>query len=98
LTPPPGTPLGAPVFVTMEVEKDTINNQLIFTFEPSSCQFDPPAEVVFNYTDLGFELAALYYIDENGNYIPQSPEHISISNKKMTIYIDHFSRYALGAE
>jgi len=98
LTPPPGTPLGAPVLITMEVEKDTINNQLIFTFGTAGCQFNPPAEVVFDFSDLGFDLAALYYIDENGDYIPQSAESINISNHKMTFYIDHFSRYAIGAE
>lgn len=98
LIPPPGTPLGAPVLVSMQAEKDEMNNQLIFTFGTSGCQFDPPAEVVFDYSDLGFELATLYYIDENGNYIPQSPASVNISNKKILIYINHFSRYAIGAE
>jgi hypothetical protein len=98
LTPPSGIPFGEPVQITMTAEKDSVKNQLIFSFGPSGCQFDPPAAVVFDYTDLGFELATLYYIDENGNYIPQSPDYINISNNKITIYVDHFSRYAIGAE
>jgi len=98
LTPPSGIPFGDPVPIMMLVEKDTINNELLFTFGESGCQFNPAAEVVFDYTDLGISAAQLYYIDDNGNYIPQPPAYINVRNNKMIIYIDHFSRYAIGAE
>jgi hypothetical protein len=96
LTPPPGTPANEPVTLTMLVEKDEINNQLIFTFGPHGCQFNPPVEVVLFWEDLGIDLANLYYIDDNGNYILQNPDYIDIQNKKMVLYIPHFSRYAIG--
>jgi hypothetical protein len=98
LTPPPGIPFGDPVPIMMLVEKDTINNELLFTFGESGCQFNPAAEVVFDYTDLGISAAQLYYIDDNGNYVPQSPASVNTKNKRMLIYVDHFSRYAIGAE
>ena len=98
LTPPPGTVPGSDVEITMLVEKDTVKNQLIFTFGPHGSTFNPPAEVIFDYSDLGISEASLYYIDENGNYIPQTPASISVKNNKMLIYIDHFSRYAIGTE
>jgi hypothetical protein len=98
LTPPSDMPFGAAVTITMDVEKDETNNELIFTFGPSGCSFDPAAEVVFDWTDLGIESATLYYIDNNGNYVPQTPASTSIKNKKMLIYVDHFSRYAVGLE
>ena len=98
LTPPPGTPFGDPITITMDVEIDEANNELIFTFGPSGCSFSPAAEVEFDWTDLGFESANLYYIDNNGNYIPQTPASVSIRNKKMMINVDHFSRYAIGME
>ena len=98
LTPPPGTPSGQSVTLTMLVEKDEVNNELLFTFGPAGCQFDPPAEVIFNWQDLGSQNAKLYYIHKNGNYIPLKVDDVDVQNKKMTLYIDHFSRYAIGAE
>jgi hypothetical protein len=98
LIPPPGTPFGDPVTITMQVERDFEMNELLFTFGPSGCLFNEPAEVEFDWSDLGIEVATLYYIDGNGNYVPQAPASISINNKKMMIYIDHFSRYAIGDE
>jgi len=40
----------------------------------------------------------LYLIDENGNYIAQQPDDVDLQGKRMKLYIDHFSRYAIGAE
>ena len=97
LTPPPGAE-GEPVTITMLVEKDKFRTELTFTFGPSGASFDPPAEVTFNWKDLHSSNATLYYIDDNGDYIPQTPDYVDIQNKKMTLYIDHFSRYAIGAE
>jgi hypothetical protein len=52
--------------------------------------------VFLDYKDLNIETPQLYYIDENGNYIPQQPDDIDVTNKNMILYIDHFSRYAIG--
>lgn len=99
LTPPPGTPFMQDVTITILVEKSADGrNELVFTFGPSGCQFSPAAEVTFDWTDLEGSTVNLYYIDENGNYILQSPDNIDFKNKKMTIFVDHFSRYAIGTE
>ena len=79
LTPPPGTPAGAKVTITMNVE--LVNGELIFTFGPHGCQFDPPAELRIDYGDLGVELPALYYV-ENGEYVKQAPDHIDVLMKR----------------
>lgn len=96
MTPPPGIVPPDPVTIWMRVEKDEAQNSLIFTFGPSGCHFIPSAEVWLNWTDLGTSTAILYYIDENGNYIKQQPDDVDLQGKKMKIYIDHFSRYALS--
>ena len=93
LTPPPGTPEGAKVTITMNVE--LVNGELIFTFGPHGCQFDPPAELRIDYSDLGVELPDLYYI-ENGEYIKQAPDHIDTQGRFMLLNFDHFSRYAVA--
>ena len=93
LTPPPGTPAGAKVTITMNVE--LVNDELIFTFGPHGCQFDPPAELRIDYSDLGVELPTLYYV-ENGEYVKQAPDHIDTRGKFMLLNFDHFSRYAVA--
>ena len=93
LTPPPGTPKGAKVTITMNAE--LVNGELIFTFGPHGCQFDPPAELRIDYGDLGVELPALYYI-ENGEYVEQTPDHVDTQGKFMLLHFDHFSRYAVA--
>ena len=94
LTPPPDVPWGKDVTITMTVDK--VNNQLIFSFDPHGCTFSKPAEIYFNWSDLGVEVAKLYYIDENGHYIEQQPDDINFQGKWMSLYVDHFSRYAVG--
>jgi len=98
LTPPSDTPYGQNVTLKMRVDKNNDTNEMIFSFGPSGCQFTPPAELCFSWADLGSQSAVLYYIDENGTYIEQTPDHIDTQNQRMTIYIDHFSRYAIGME
>jgi len=98
LTPPPGTPHGASVTVTMLVEKIVNANdeeELIFTFGPSGVKFDPPAVAWMKWSDLEVKTVKLFYIDSGDNYIEQKPEKIDKKKKKLMIYIDHFSRYAL---
>ncbi len=82
----------------MLVERDKFRTELKFTFGPSGASFDPPAEVWLDWKDLHSSNATLYYIDDNGDYIPQTPDDVDVQNKKMKLYIDHFSRYAIGAE
>jgi hypothetical protein len=96
LTPPSGTPPGDPVMITGLIEKDEVNNELIYSFGPSGCQFNPPADLWMKYGDLGNGNPTLYYIDANGNYIEQQPNDINKKQKWMQIKIHHFSRYAIG--
>lgn len=98
LIPPPEIPWGENVRIDMIVEKDKSTGEMIFTFRPHGCQFDPPAEVWFDWKDLHVDLAKLYYIDENGNRILQTPDDIDLQGKRMKLYIHHFSRYALSSE
>ena len=64
LIPPPEIPWGEEVTITMLCEKDTVNNELTFTFGPSGCQFGSGARIFLDYKDLGIDKALLYYIDE----------------------------------
>jgi len=96
LTPPPEVPWGKDVTITMTVDKVPGENQLIFSFGPSGCTFSKPAEIYFNWSALGVDVAKLYYIDESGQYIEQLPDDINLQGKWMSLYVDHFSRYALA--
>lgn len=96
LTPPPGTAPGDPVVITGLIEKDDINNELIYSFGPSGCQFNPPADLWMKYGALGNGNPILYYIDANGNYIQQQPYDINKQQKWIQVKIHHFSRYAIG--
>jgi hypothetical protein len=96
LTPP--HPLASSVYVSIRADFDSLKNEIVFSFTPSGCVFSPPAELIFDYNDLGIDIATLNYIDENGEYILQTPDHIDYQKRTITIYIDHFSRYAIGME
>lgn len=96
LTPPPDHPWGENVTIWMEIEYNPQKKELIFTFGPSGCQFDPPAEVWFNWAELGDDIPSLYYINYSGAYLKQLPDDIEIYIKKMCLRIHHFSRYALA--
>ena len=96
LTPP--HPLASSVYVSIRADFDSIKNEIVFSFTPSGCVFNPAAELILDYNDLGIDIATLYYIDGNGDYILQTPDHIDFRKKTITIYIDHFSRYAIGLE
>ncbi len=95
---PPAELLGDKVTITMLVEKDDVNNQLIFTFGPSGCSFSPSAEVWLDWSDLGISAPKLYYVESNGNYIEQAADSIDLQGQRLSLHIDHFSRYAIGAE
>ena len=99
LTAPQGLQ-GNDVTITMKVKKvkKQGQDQLEFTFGPHGSNFNPRAEVTFDWTELGINVANLYYIDDGGHYVLQAPDQIDVANKKMTLYLDHFSRYAIGAE
>jgi len=96
LTPPSGTPPCESVMINGLIEKDEVNNELIYSFGPSGCQFDPPADLWMKYGDLGNGNPILYYIDANGNYIQQQPHDINKKQKWLQVKIHHFSRYAIG--
>ena len=96
LTPPANIPWGNPVWITMEVDYDSVRQELLFTFGPHGSQFAPGAQIKLDYSALGINLPNLYYIDDNGNYIPQRPDQIDTNKKWIKITVDHFSRYALA--
>lgn len=96
LTPPPGTPTGANVTLTMLVEKGAGRNELVFSFGPSGCRFNPPAELWLDWTDLGSPHAKLYYITADGKYVEQSPDYVDFQGRRILLRIDHFSRYAVA--
>lgn len=96
LTPPPDIAWGKPVTITMEVDYNKDKNELIYTFGPHGCKFNPQAQVKLDYRTLGVDIPVLYYIDDNGNYIKQTPENIEINKKWLFIRVDHFSRYAVA--
>jgi len=96
MTPP--HPNASSYYLTVRADFDSLRNEIIVSFTPGGCVFDPPAELILDWNDLEIEIAALYYIDDNGNYILQTPNHIDPQKRNLTIYIDHFSRYAIGAE
>ena len=93
---PPSHLYGNDITVTMQVEKNELNNELIYSFGPSGCQFDPPAELWLRWADLGSDYATLYYLDDAGNRIEHLPDNIDQYDRKMNIRIDHFSRYAMA--
>ena len=93
LTPPAGME-GQPVTITMLAER--VGDELQFTFGPHGSKFDPPVAVRLDWSDLGVDKAALYYINENGEYELQEPDHINFRGKFMILYLDHFSRYRVA--
>ena len=96
LIPPPEVRWGEDVTITITCNRDTVQNELIFDFGPAGCRFNSPAKVFLDWSDLGVEHAKLYYIDEDGNYIEQTPDDIDYQGKRMLLYISHFSRYAVA--
>jgi len=93
LTPPEGTG-NKPVTITMLAKR--VGDELQFTFGPHGSKFDPPVAVRLDWSDLGVDKAALYYINENGEYELQEPDHIDFQGKFMILYLDHFSRYSVA--
>ena len=96
LNPPPEIPWGQDVTIAATIDRDDIKNELIFEFGPEGCKFSPSAKVFLDYGDLGSGIPTFFYIDDNGNYIEQEPDDIDLTNKKVILYIDHFSRYAVA--
>ena len=96
VSPPETIQKGKDFNLTFSLEKDTVNNELIYTFNPHGCTFDPPAELVLDYAELNTDSPQLFYIEDDGTYTEQTPDHVDTQNKWITIYIDHFSRYAMS--
>ena len=96
LTPPEDIPWGEDVTITMTVEKDLLNGRLIYTFEPSGCQFEPAAVLWISWSDLGTDTATLYSINNKNRYVRETPEVIDYDGKKFQVRISHFSRYAVA--
>jgi hypothetical protein len=97
LTPPEGTVFGEPVKITFTAERDERNNELLFSFGPSGCQFSPAAEVKLSWKDLNIDTApTLYYLESKRKRIEQLPDEIDLRGQWMIIKINHFSRYALA--
>ena len=88
--------LKKPVKITMRIDKDEQNNELIYTFGPHGTKFTKPARIAFDYSSLGTETAQLFYIEDDGSYKEQAYDSIDIKNRKIYLYINHFSRYAMS--
>jgi len=94
---------GDPVTITMTVDKinvDKKEEQIVFTFEPSGCTFDPSAELTLSWEGLKAkkkEAKKIYLfdlVDENNEEIAAA--EMDTKNKKFYMWIDHFSRYAIS--
>ena len=96
LTPPEDTKFGKSVTITMKMEYNSTDNELIFTFGPHGCKFSPNAKLRLDYKALGVDVADLYYIEDDGSRTLQAPEQVSANKRFVMIKIDHFSRYALA--
>ena len=96
LTAPAGTPYGQDIEIFMTIARDPVKNEHIVSFGPHGCNFDPPAEVCINWSDIGTAVPNLYYIDPDKGYVQQEPDAIYVYEKKMLLYISHFSRYAVA--
>lgn len=96
LIPPPGIRFADDVVITMVVDYDAEKHELRFTFGPSGCRFEQPARIKLDYRVLGVDVAKLFYIDKNGDYVEQQPDNIDTKHRFMTINIKHFSRYAVA--
>ncbi|MCH7755906.1 hypothetical protein IH970_12390 [candidate division KSB1 bacterium] len=79
----------------MKKIRNLISSLITAAFGPHGCQFDPPAELRIDYSDLGVELPDLYYI-ENGEYIKQAPDHVDTQGRFMLLHFNHFPRYAVA--
>jgi hypothetical protein len=95
LVPPSVIKYKKPVTITMEMAR-TAENEVNFTFGPHGTQFTEPAEIIISYESLEKSDVKLYYIEDNGSYQEQNPDQIDVKNKKMYLYVDHFSRYAVA--
>ena len=96
LTPPPETKPSSNVTITMTAEMDQTNNTLFYTFDPSGCTFDPPAEVYLSWSDLNASTVKLFLIDENGNQLETYPDGVDEIGQYLILRIPHFSRYAVA--
>lgn len=95
-TPPAGTRKGAAVTITMTVEKDEVNDELIYSFSPHGSSFSPEADLTLFYGDLNSGTATLYYIDDQGNYVEAQTDRVDDLKMLVFLKIGHFSRYAFA--
>jgi len=96
LTPPPGTESGSNVTITMTAELDQVSNTLYYSFGPSGCKFDPPAEIYLSWSELNTANANLFLIDENGHHLETYPDGVDKIGSYLILRIPHFSRYAVA--
>ena len=89
-------PVFKPVNITMRIDNDEIKNELIYTFTPHGAIFKKSARIIFSYETLGCDVANLYYIEADGSYKEQPYDHIDLLGKKIYLYVNHFSRYAMS--
>ncbi len=95
---PPAKLMGKTVKVTMSVDRNPETNELLYTFGPHGCTFSPSASLTLAFMNLGTDQPVLYYIDDDGNYTEGQPDQVDNIDFLIHLKIDHFSRYAIGAE
>lgn len=93
---PPSELKGTDVEIAMEVDVNFCNKEILFTFGPHGCEFTSPAELCLSWKDLGIQKANLYYLDDENKRIEHLPDQVDDSKKRMILYINHFSRYAVA--
>lgn len=99
LIPPPGSPDGAPITMTMTCDKDPDTHRLYFSFQSASCQFEPYAQLFLRWANLGLNHPRLYFINEKDKKLEQQPDIVNHKGQHiMGLFIHHFSRYAVGSE
>ena len=100
--PPPATwtdgkktrKYGDPVTITMKVDK--VDDQLVFTFQPSGCHFNPSAELMLSWKGLKAkdEVATINLLDDMDE--PIEADKVDTRGQNFLMWISHFSRYAIS--
>jgi len=101
LTAPEDHLVKSPVKITYTMDKKG-NKELIYTFGPAGCTFDPPAIVTMDFTEIKStnnsctEQPKLYYICDDSTLVEQAADQINLQERWLKVKISHFSRYAIA--
>ena len=85
------------------------DGSLIFHFQPSGLQFDPPAQIEINWHKMGVkesqDVNLLWYNPENAEWVTMSDWNDNTGiykwhkkGKKISFYVNHFSFYSISKD